>query len=179
MFSLPSWTSVCSCLGLPHPSCLEMILFDRKDRNKMEREKRWPRIIAYYCSARLFSGMKECGTKSSLTGNSILRKQICATLLLLWLVTLKSPFMLFLLLTTDFPGGSAGKESAYNVGDLCLIPGLGRCPGEGKGYQLQYSGLENPTDTGGCWATVHGVTKNRTPLGNRDALLILIIWCVI
>ena len=42
-----------------------------------------------------------------------------------------------------FPCGSAGKESACNVGDLGLIPGLGRSPGEGKGYPLQYSGLEN------------------------------------
>ena len=40
-----------------------------------------------------------------------------------------------------FPGGSAGKESACNTGDLGLIPGLGRSPGEGKGYLLQYSGL--------------------------------------
>ena len=43
----------------------------------------------------------------------------------------------------DFPGGSAGKESTCNAGDLGLIPGLGRSPGEGKGYPLQYSGLEN------------------------------------
>ena len=42
-----------------------------------------------------------------------------------------------------FPCGSIGKESACNVGDLVLIPGLGRSPGEGKGYPLQYSGLEN------------------------------------
>ena len=48
--------------------------------------------------------------------------------------------LLFLL---GFPCGSAGKESACNVGDLGLIPGLGRSPGEGKGYLLQYSGLEN------------------------------------
>ena len=45
-----------------------------------------------------------------------------------------------------FPGGSAGKESACNVGDLGLIPGLGRSPGEGKGCPFQYSGLENPMD---------------------------------
>ena len=45
-----------------------------------------------------------------------------------------------------FPCGSAGKESACNVGDLGLIPGLGRSPGEGKGYPLQYSGLENSKD---------------------------------
>ena len=41
-------------------------------------------------------------------------------------------------------GGSAGKESACSAGDLGLIPVLGRSPGEGKGYRLQYSGLENP-----------------------------------
>ena len=45
-----------------------------------------------------------------------------------------------------FPCGSAGKESTCNVGDLGLIPGLGRYPGEGKGYPLQYSGLENSMD---------------------------------
>jgi len=42
-----------------------------------------------------------------------------------------------------FPGGSAGKEFAHKAGDLGLTPGLGRSPGEGKGYPLQYSGLEN------------------------------------
>ena len=45
-----------------------------------------------------------------------------------------------------FAGGSAGKESACNSGDLGSIPGSGRSPGEGKGYPLQYSGLENPMD---------------------------------
>ena len=50
--------------------------------------------------------------------------------------------------------GSAGKESACNMGDLGLIPGLGRSPGEGKGYPLQYSGLENSMD-----CIVHGVTE--------------------
>ena len=45
-----------------------------------------------------------------------------------------------------FPGGSAGKESACNAGNLGLIPGLGRYPGEGNGYPLQYSGLENSMD---------------------------------
>ena len=54
-----------------------------------------------------------------------------------------------------FPFGSAGKESAYNVGDLSSIPGLGRSPGEGNGYSLQYSGLENSKV---AWQpTVHGV----------------------
>ena len=45
-----------------------------------------------------------------------------------------------------FPGGLAGKESARNAGDLGLTPGLGRSPGGGKGYPLQYSGLENSMD---------------------------------
>ena len=46
----------------------------------------------------------------------------------------------------DFPGGSDGKSSAYNVGDLGSVPGLGRSPGEAKGYPLQYSCLENSMD---------------------------------
>ena len=46
------------------------------------------------------------------------------------------------------PGGSAGKESARNAGDLGSVPGLGRSPGEGNGYSLQYPGLENPMDRG-------------------------------
>ena len=49
-----------------------------------------------------------------------------------------------------FPCGSAGKESTYSVGDLGLTPQLGRYPGEGKGYPLQYSDLENPTDSPWC-----------------------------
>ena len=47
----------------------------------------------------------------------------------------------------DFPGGSSGKESACNTGDLGLIPGLGRSPGEGKGYPLQCSSLENSMES--------------------------------
>ena len=46
----------------------------------------------------------------------------------------------------DFPGGSDGKESACNMGDPGLIPGLGRSPGEGNGNPLQYPSLENPMD---------------------------------
>ena len=60
------------------------------------------------------------------------------------------------------PGGSDGKESTCNVGDLGSIPVSGRSPGEGNGYPLQYSCLENPINKGACWATVHGVTKCQT-----------------
>ena len=60
------------------------------------------------------------------------------------------------------PGGSDGKESACNAGDLGLIPGLGRSPGEGFGIPLQYSCLAIPMDRGAWQATVHGVAKSRT-----------------
>ena len=61
-----------------------------------------------------------------------------------------------------FSGGSDGKESACNAGDLGLIPGLGRSSGEGNGNPLQYSYLENPIDIEAWWATVHRVTKSWT-----------------
>ena len=60
---------------------------------------------------------------------------------------------------TDFPGGSDGKASAYNVGSPGSIPESGRSPGEGNGNPLQYSCLENPMDGGAWWATVHGVPE--------------------
>ena len=60
-----------------------------------------------------------------------------------------------------FPCGSAGKESTCNAGDLGSIPGLGRSPGEGNGYPLQYSGLENSTD-----CIVHEAAKNWTWLSD-------------
>ena len=62
----------------------------------------------------------------------------------------------------DFPGGSDGKESTYNAGDLSLIPGLGKSPGEGNGNPLQYSCLDNSMDRGAWWATVYGVAKRQT-----------------
>ena len=58
-----------------------------------------------------------------------------------------------------FAGGSVGKESACSAGDLGLIPGSGRSPGEGNGNPLQYACLENPMDRGVWQATVHGVTR--------------------
>ena len=61
---------------------------------------------------------------------------------------------------SGFPCGLTGKESTRGAGDLGSIPGLGRSPGEGNSYPLQYSGLENSKDY-----TVHGVTKSQTRLG--------------
>ena len=65
-----------------------------------------------------------------------------------------------------FPGGPDDKESACSAGDLGSIPGLGRSPGEGNGYPLHDSCLENSMDRGAWWATVHGLAKSWTPLRN-------------
>ena len=70
----------------------------------------------------------------------------------------------------DLPCGSSGKESACNAGDLGLIHGLGRSPGEGKGYPLQYSNLENSVD-----CIVHGVTKSRTRLSDFHFTSLLLL----
>ena len=61
-----------------------------------------------------------------------------------------------------FPRGSEVKASACNAGDLGLIPGSGRSPGEGNGNPLQYSCLENPMDRGAWRATVYGIAKSWT-----------------
>ena len=67
-----------------------------------------------------------------------------------------------------FPGGSDGKESTCNVRDMGSIPGMGRSPGEGKGYPLQYSLLQNSTDS-----IVHGIAKNQTQLSYFHSLNLL------
>ena len=66
----------------------------------------------------------------------------------------------------DFPAGSDGKESADNTEDPGSIPGLGRSPGEGNGYPLQYSYLEKSMDRGAWQTTVHRVTKSWTQLSD-------------
>ena len=63
-----------------------------------------------------------------------------------------------------FPGGSYGKEFVCNAGDLGLIPELGRSPGKGKSYPLQYSYLENSMERGAWQAMVHGVTNRLNEL---------------
>ena len=68
--------------------------------------------------------------------------------------------------TKGFPGDSDGKELACNAGDLDLIPGLGRFPGEGHGNPLQCLCLENPVDRESWWATGHEVTKSQTQLSD-------------
>ena len=63
---------------------------------------------------------------------------------------------------SGLPGGSDSKESAFSAGDLTSISGSGISPGEGNGYLLQYSYLENSMDREAWWATVQGVAKSRT-----------------
>ena len=65
-----------------------------------------------------------------------------------------------------FPRGSDGKESACSAGDLGLIPRLGRSPGEGNVYPLQYSCLEDAMDRGAWQAIVHGAAKSWTQLSD-------------
>ena len=79
---------------------------------------------------------------------------------------LSNSFSLSIHMIMDFLGGSDSKESAWSVEDLGLIPGLGRSPGEGNGYPLQYSGLENFMDRGAWQATVHGIAKSQTWMNN-------------
>ena len=59
-----------------------------------------------------------------------------------------------------------GEEFPCQVGDVSLIPGLGRSPGKGNGNPFQYSCLGNPMDRGAWWAAIHGVAKSQTPLSN-------------
>ena len=78
-----------------------------------------------------------------------------------------SEFLFYLYLNRSygcqgFPGGSDGKASACSAGDLGSISESGRSPGEGNGYPLQYSCLENSTDRGAWWATVHGFAESDT-----------------
>ena len=70
-----------------------------------------------------------------------------------------------------FPGGSGGKESTCNAGDLVSIPGSGRSPGEGNGNWLQYSCLKNPMHRGAWWATVHRFAKSQTWLSNWEHMM--------
>ena len=84
-----------------------------------------------------------------------------------------------LLSSQGFPCSSVGKESACTAGDLGLIPGLGRSPGEGNGNPLQYFCLENPMDRGAWQATVHGVVRVRRDLATKPTVLTIhVCYCV-
>ena len=75
-----------------------------------------------------------------------------------------------MLVNKGFPCGSVGKEFTCNMGDLGSIPGLGRPPGEGRGYPLQYSALENS-----MYCIVYGVAKSQTLLSDFYLLILVIV----
>ena len=87
--------------------------------------------------------------------------------------------LVFLAGYSGFPGGSDSRESSCNVGDLGLIPGVGRSPGGGHGNLLQCSGLENPHLRRHLQATVHGVAKSLTWLSDLAAAAgySALFWC--
>ena len=79
---------------------------------------------------------------------------------MIFLITLSKQDLVFL-------GSSVSKEFACNAGDPSLIPGSGRSPGEGIGYPLHYSCMENPMDRGAQRATLHAIAKNGTRLSDQ------------
>ena len=91
---------------------------------------------------------------------------ICSLYTLLWQQSTVADLAKAAASRRQASGGSAGKISACNAGDPDSIPGSGRSPGEGNGYPLQYSCLENLMDGGAWWAIVHGVAKSQTWLSN-------------
>ena len=104
-------------------------------------------------------------------GKQVLCSQRCVFLFWKTLLFILLVVILFIFIfcpcpqEVGFPDSSVGKESACNVGDLGSIPGLGRSPGEGKGYPLQLSGLEHSMDY-----IVHGVTKSQTQLSDFQSI---------
>ena len=101
----------------------------------------------------LYSYLPTPGARSNFSKIVIHNSLFVLIYLILFLLCLIDLILLYSIL--GFPCGSAGKESTCNAGNLVSIPGLGRSPGEGKGYPLQYSGLENSMD-----CLVHGVGHN-------------------
>ena len=79
-------------------------------------------------------------------------------------------------ISLGLPGGSEGKESASNAGDLGSIPGSGSSPGEGNCYPVQYSCLGNPMHRGAWRATAHGVRKSWTQLSDYACTAITYIY---
>ena len=77
------------------------------------------------------------------------------------------PIKIVLSSSKCIPGGSDGKESTCNVGDLGSVPGFGRSPGGGHGNLLQYSCLKNHMDRGARWTAVHGVAKSQKRLSDQ------------
>ena len=129
--------------------------------------------LAAVAAADLFQAHSRWSTQNKVWTNDSSLKHVSFWLhVALWLHTERIPdwlnllFALYVRPLLGFHGGSDKKESAFNAGELDLIPRSGRSPGEGNGYSLQYSCLENPMDRGAWQAIVHGVTKNQAWLNS-------------
>ena len=117
------------------------------------------------CPSRQPCVSKRCPPASCLLPAFSPRAPSFLSLPFVWILYSCFPFPL-LLSSEGFPGGSDGKESACNAGDLGSIPGSGRSPGEGNGYPLLNSCLGNPMERGAWRAPVHGVAKSQTRLSD-------------
>ena len=117
-----------------------------------------PRKWVFYQASQMELG------ENAIFGNNCIGRLLFLKLIL-WL---SSSFFCHLVTTAvwEFPGGSNGKESASNAGDLDSITGLGRTPEEGTGNPVQYSCLGNSMDREAWQARVHGVKKSQTPLSH-------------
>ena len=117
--------------------------------------------LKWLCIVPLLGKQKQNPSSRSLSKRLQLTQSICIKPSHTTLGTSPHGHYMELVNLLGFPGGkeSAGKETACNAGDLGLIPGLGRSPGEGNSYPLQYSCLGNPVDREAWWATVHRVVS--------------------
>ena len=126
----------------------------------------WTRAFIWISKQTISTSLSQC-INEQIVISAIISWFLLASLSRKWLFMDSSPkFQKFFIvfsyaLYMGLPCGSAGKEFTCNVGNLSLIPGLGRSPGEGKDYSLQYSGLENFMDY-----IVHRVERSQTPLSN-------------
>ena len=112
-----------------------------------------------YCYSSYFIGEESKGQRCKVT----CPKSYCR---LAEELEFEAKFWLLINYRISFPGGSDGKESACNAGDLGSIPGLGKSPGEGNGYPLLHSCLENSMDREVWWTTIPEVPKSRTRLSS-------------
>ena len=115
-------------------------------------KQRWWQFASVICNC-------DCNLAISIKFKNVLTLRLIVLLLKIYTIEINTPVFL------GFPCGSAGQKSACSEGDLGSIPGLGWSAGEGEGYPLQRSGLENSMDFT-VYSIVHGVTKSQTGLSD-------------
>jgi len=126
--------------------------------------KLFSECVAHYNMPRLIILNKSQNLKSWLNYSNYTVPHRMRIWFIIYLLSNSYSVLYHVVETVGFPGGSDGKESAWNSEDPGSISRSGRSLGEGNGYPLQYSCLENFMDRRAWWATVHGVTKSWTCL---------------